>query len=106
MVKKQEQKQIKVKLPLEWYEPEELISRYANNMVVQHTPNEFIVSFFETRPPLVLGDPVEQTKQLETIKSVRSLCVSRIIIAPDLIDGFIKALQINYQNYLNEKAKE
>ena len=39
MVKKQEQKQIEVKLPLEWYEPEELISRYANNMVVQHTPN-------------------------------------------------------------------
>jgi hypothetical protein len=102
MVKKQEPEP-SVKLPIEWHVPKELISRYANNIVVQHTPQEFIVSFFETQPPLVVGNTEEQAKQLKTIKSVQSLCVSRIIISPDRMGDFINALQTNYQNYLSKR---
>ena len=103
MAEKQEQF---VKLPIEWHSPEELVSRYANNIIVQHTPHEFIVSFFETRPPLVVGEPEELAKQLESMKSVRSVCVARIIINPDRMGEFIKALQVNYQNYLSKNSDE
>lgn len=105
MVKKQKPDPY-IKLPIEWHTPEGLISRYANNIIVQHTPQEFIVSFFETQPPLMLGNSEETAKQLKTMKSVRSLCVSRIIISPDRIGDFINALQTNYQNYLSKKSDE
>ncbi len=98
-----EKKEKTIQVPIEWHSPENLMSHYANNMVVQHTPHEFIVSFFETRPPLILGD-IE--KHAEQLKSVRSLCVARLIIAPERMGEFIKVLQTQYQDYLADKSDE
>jgi hypothetical protein len=35
-------------LPIEWYIPDDLVSQYATHIVVQQTPQEFIISFFES----------------------------------------------------------
>jgi hypothetical protein len=37
----------RILLPIEWHVPDELVTRYANNLLVQHTEHEFILSFFE-----------------------------------------------------------
>lgn len=103
MSEKQEQF---IQLPIEWSFPNDLINRYANNMIVQHTSHEFIVSFFETIPPLVFGKSIEQEKQSETLKSVRSTCVARLIIHPERMGEFIQALHMNYQNYLSKNTDE
>ena len=61
----------KLELPIEWHLPDQIVSRYATNMVVQFTENEFIVSFFETVPPLLLGSPDAIKEKVKEIKSVR-----------------------------------
>ena len=93
-------------LPLEWHFPGDIISRYATNMVVQHTEHEFIVSFFEVRPPVLLGEVEEQEAALEQVKSVRADCVARIIVAPERLKEFIQVLQDNLDKYLSRTELE
>ena len=45
-----EKKTEETKLPIEWYIAEDLKSQYATNIVIQHTDQEFLISFFE--PPI------------------------------------------------------
>lgn len=85
-------------LPLEWNIPDDIIARYATNMIVQRTENEFLISFFETKPPLLLGNPEEISEQVKKIKSVKANCVAQIIVAADKMPSFIDALQSNLQN--------
>ncbi len=92
-------------VPIEWHVPEDLISRYANNIVVQHTEDEFIISFFEARPPLLLGPSEEIKAKLEQIKSIRAECVARIIVAAEKMPSVIEALQGNLDKYLARKSE-
>jgi len=78
---------------IDWYTPDDIQSRYATNIVVQSGPNEFIISFFEIRPPIVLGSPEQVKATLEQIKSIRAICVSRIIISREEFPRMIKVLQ-------------
>ena len=87
-------------LPVEWHSSENIVSRYATNMVVQHSDQEFIISFFEARPPLVLGKPEEIETTLSQIKSVRADCVARIIVSAGRMPEFVKVLQDTLANYL------
>jgi len=93
-------------LPIEWHFPGNISSQYATNMVVQHTEHEFIISFFEAYPPVVLGDPEERKALLEQIKSVPAVCVARIIVAPERLAEFIQVLQDNLDKYLSRKESE
>lgn len=36
----------RVRLPLTWFIPDSIVSKYANNVVIQHTETDFIISFF------------------------------------------------------------
>jgi hypothetical protein len=91
-------------IPIEWYVPDHIESKYANNLVVQHGENEIIISFFETRPPLILGTP-EDIERLARLESIRSECVARIIVSPSKMPAFIEALQTNYQRYVTKKQE-
>lgn len=82
-------------LPIEWCYPDDLISRYATNMVVQYTEHEYTISFFEVRPPLLLGTPEQISERLKAIDSVKATCVARVIVAADRLQDFIDALQAN-----------
>jgi hypothetical protein len=89
-----------IMLPIEWHVPDDLVSRYASNVLIQHTEHEFVLSFFELQPPLTVGSPEEQVAQLEAIGAVRAECVARIIISPARIGAFIEALTSNHEKYL------
>jgi len=86
-----EKKQVEV--PLEWNIPDNLVARYATNMIVQRAENEFLISFFEVKPPLFLGNPNEIIEQAKQIKSVRANCVAQIFVAADKMPSFVEALQ-------------
>ena len=49
------EKEQAINLPIEWNYPENIVSKYATNLVVPHTEHEFILSFFEARSPVILG---------------------------------------------------
>ena len=71
-----------------WIFPEDLVSGYATNMLVQAGESELYVSFFEAPPPILLGP--EDVKNLE---SVNAECIARIVISPDRLPKFIEVLQ-------------
>ena len=75
---------------IEWYVPENIKSHYATNMVVQYTGEEFVISFFEVKPPIILGSPDEIKSLREKIESVKAECLSRIIVSPKRMKTFIK----------------
>jgi len=87
-------------IPLQFCIPDDLMSRYATNFVVQHTDQEFILSFFETQNPLLLGSPEQNKATLQQMGGIRSQCVARIIVAPGRMSELIRILQANYEKYV------
>ena len=93
MAKKNKKK--KIELHYEWNIPDDIVARYATNMVVQRTEHEFIISFFEVKPPLFLGSPEEIIEQTKKLDSVRANCVAQVIVAADKMPSFIEDLETN-----------
>lgn len=93
-------------LPIEWHVPENAVSRYATNLTVQHTDHEFIISFFEIDPPLLVGSAEENAKKLKELEAVRAELIARIIVAPGRMPEFIRVLQENLARYLAKDTKE
>ena len=93
-------------VPLEYVIPDSLVSRYATNMVVQHSEHEFVLSFFEIQSPVLLGSPEEARSRLDEMGSVRARCVARIIVAPERMPGFIQALQANYDRHVEQRGRQ
>ena len=63
------------------FDDENQPSVYATNITVQHTPHEFVISFYEAHPPVILGSLEEREAQLEAIDRVYAPCVARITVA-------------------------
>jgi Protein of unknown function (DUF3467) len=93
-------------LPVDWHFPEDVQSRYANNVLVQNSQYEFIISFFEMQFPLLLGSPEENKVKLEDMESIRAECVSKIIIPHELMQGLINSLQTELEKYRSLKLDQ
>lgn len=100
----QDEKPRELELPIEWYIPESMVSQYATNMVVQHSEDEFIISFFDTKPPLIIGEPNKEV--LESLKSIRAQCIARIIVSASRMPKFVSALQTNLEKALSKKSSQ
>jgi hypothetical protein len=87
-------------LPINWTFPPDLISRYATNIIVQLAENEFVVSFFEIPPPVLLRGQ----EDLDKLESVTAQCVSRIIIAAEKMPQFVDVLNRQLSVYQERKA--
>lgn len=81
-----------IAIPLDWHVPEDLIPRYATNFVVQGTGHEFVISFFEAMPPVILGTIEEQKEQAKSVGSVQARCVARIVVSPSRMLEFAQLL--------------
>ena len=88
-----------IAVPLELYYPENMMSRYANHLIVQHTEHAFVLSFFEVRPPILLGSPEERKEEALQIKSVKAECVARVVVSAERMSDFVQVLQDNLRKY-------
>src|SRR3990172_6828217 len=95
MAKKKEQKGHI--LSIEWNIPDNIITRFATNMTIQTIENEFKISFFEVKPPIVLSE-VDQ-KKMKKIGTVKADCVGRFIVTPDRLPKFIADLNEQLSKY-------
>jgi hypothetical protein len=86
-------------ITIEWYVPQDMTSRYATNFIIQHSPREFFLSFFEIEPPIILGSPEERVNHAKGITSIRAKCVSRIALTPERMRELIDILIENYEGY-------
>jgi hypothetical protein len=89
-----------VKIPIKWHTPDNMVTRYATNMLVQTIENEFKISFFEIIPEIRL-DPNSPPP-----KEVRADCVAKVIVSPEKLPSIIKALQDQYDKYIEIKSKK
>jgi hypothetical protein len=94
----------RVQIPLKWVIPEDVVARVATNMVAQHSNHEFIISFFEAYPPILLGGPEGAAKTLEATKYVEARCVARVVVAPERMAEFLKVLSENLANFHKARA--
>ena len=86
-------------VPIEWFVPDEVVTKYATNMVVQHSEHDFTLLFFEAQPPIIVGPTDQKQKALESVKSVTARCVARIVVAPARMKEFIRVLSENLTRY-------
>ncbi len=86
-------------LPIDWHVPDNAQTLYANNVLVQSTLHEIIISFFEALPPPLAGTPADNVAKLREMGSIRADLVARIIVTPSLLPSIISVLQIGLEKY-------
>jgi len=105
MTKKEEQKEQQLSLSIEWNIPDNIIARFATNIVVQRMENEFKISFFETKPPIILSD--EDREKLKKAGTIRADCIGSIIVTPDRLRKFIQTMDKQLSEYnIKQEKKE
>lgn len=88
--------------PLKFSIPEDVEGKYATHLQVQHSKDEFIINFFEARPPIITGTEEEKEEQLEKMSAVEANCVARIIVSPRRMQGFIDTLHENFEKFISQ----
>lgn len=97
--KKVTEKVQNVQISVKWNIPENMITRFASNIVVQTIEDVFKVSFFEMMPDIKFG--LEQKIPDE----VQANCVASLIITPEKLRIFTELLQKQLSIYENLKSK-
>jgi len=92
-------------IPISWNIPDGSLG-YANNIVIQHTDTEFILMFFQTLPPVILGTQEQQVAQLAEVKSVQAHCVASVIIPAGKMAEFIGIMQTNLEKFRQARMDE
>lgn len=88
-------------LQLERVFPENLQTHFVSNLVIQHDPESFTLSFFETWSPLLTGTPEEMQQQFDAIDKIEAKCVARMVLTPSKMRQFVQAMSENLSNYEN-----
>jgi hypothetical protein len=89
----------KVELPFFFIGSEDVPIVLSNLQVIQHVQQEFIITFGQYSPPVVLGTPEEQFEQMKSKPYLPVKTVARVAMSPQRLADLIKALQGNYENW-------
>jgi len=87
---------VEVSKPLKWEIPEGVTILWVNNFVVQHTQDEFILSFFQVTPPILIQPTPEE---LEAVESVPARAVARVALTPPAMAGLLAVMGENYERF-------
>lgn len=87
-------------VPIDFSSASELPALHANNVLIQHTDHEFVLTFFEVLPPVITPDPARQARELARIRAVPARAVARIVMSPGRAKEFVAALQNNLEQYM------
>jgi len=80
--------------------PDDLQSHIVDNLVVQHQPDRFVLSFFEVWLPAMLAESDEEFQgQVDSLESVEAKCVARLVVTPQRMREFVNAMTKNLENY-------
>ena len=93
-----------VDLKIDWNVPEDVITRFATNLVTQTIDNEFKLTFFEIKPEIVFDEEEQQKKMIEK-GTVRADCIASIIVTADRMPRFLKVLNEQLTKYQDKQKK-
>src|SRR3954451_1647345 len=72
--------------------PADVVSRYANIFSIQLLEGNYVLSFFEARPPVILSAPETQAEVMAKVDSIPAECVARVIVPPSRIPEILRVL--------------
>ncbi|HET9477301.1 MAG TPA: hypothetical protein VFP63_07415 [Dehalococcoidia bacterium] len=88
-----------IALPFFFIGTEDVPIQLSNLQVIQHVQQEFIITFAQFAPPLVMGTREEQEEQVKAKPYLPVKTVARLSMSPERVLDLIKALQENYDNW-------
>jgi len=77
----------------------------ADHMNINNHTGVFVLSFFETRFPVLTGTPEERKAQALNVDSIEAVCVSRVSIPANRIEDVIGALQTSLESFKSIRNK-
>ena len=88
-----------IALPFFFIGSEDVPIVLSNLQVIQHVQQEFIITFGQFSPPVVLGTPEEQVEQIKSKQYLSVKTVARVAMSPQRVDDLITALKTNLDNW-------
>ena len=93
-----------IELPLFFIGSEDVPIVLSNLQVIQHVQQEFIITFGQFSPPIVLGSPEEQMEQAKSKQYLPVKTVARVAMSPQRVADLIRALQENLNTWKSSKG--
>ncbi len=106
MARKPKQKDgSRVTIPVEWPDTVDLPAVYANQLHIQHTGNEFFLTFGELQPPIVVGSEEERQEKLGAIPAITVRPVAKIAISPPAMMAMADVIRENVDRFTDAVEK-
>jgi len=93
-----------IELPLFFIGSEDVPIVLSNLQVIQHVQQEFIITFGQFSPPIVLGSPEEQMEQAKSKQYLPVKTVARVAMSPQRVADLIRALQENLNTWKSSQG--
>ena len=88
-----------IKVPVVFIGAEDTPVHYANQFVVAHQQDEFILTVGQVTPPLLLGTEAEQREQAQQLSFVPVKTVARFAFTRSRLVELISILQENLKRF-------
>ena len=88
-----------ITLPVTYLGLEDVPILFANQFVIQHEKNEFVLTVGQLQPPILLGLPEERKEQAKKLTYVPIRVVARFGLTRQRLAELIEALQSNLRKY-------
>lgn len=79
---------------------------FSNQFYIQHHQTEFIITFCQIQPPLLIGTPEQIQQQAEHVTSVPARAVARIGLTHTRMMELVRVLQQNLQQYERARGQQ
>jgi|GEM_PF-3039718 len=99
---KEQSTPIELRFEIEYLEPKPEMATYANQMVVYHTFDEFVLVFYRLLPGSALVTASE--KLIDVPSSLAAEPVARIVVPIGKLESFAQAVQANLESYLARRS--
>ena len=93
-----------ISLPLVYVDVDESPVVVANQFVIQHEGEQFILTVGQLQPPIILGTSEEKIEQARRLSHVPIRIVGRFGLTRDRLAELIEALQSNLRTYDEKKG--
>ncbi len=88
-----------ITLPVTYLGVEDVPILFANQFVIQHEKNEFVLTVGQLQPPILLGSPEERKEQAKRLTYVPIRVVGRFGLTRQRLAELIEVLQSNLRTY-------
>lgn len=92
-----------INLPIIWVGVDEEPIQFVNQMVSQFQENEFILTFGQLAPPMIVGPPDVQREQVQTLSFVPVRPVVRVAMTADRMRQLVDVLSGNLATYDSQR---